>query len=124
MPLIPNSNTKKFDIPSAHFTTCAAPSLGARETAVWHVTINPKSEGLPHQVTREEIIVALSGSAVAEIGTQKHTVSAGDTLIIPPHVDFILSNPNAAEFSAIAVFPVGGRAVIENQIPFTPPWAA
>jgi mannose-6-phosphate isomerase-like protein (cupin superfamily) len=124
MPLIANANTKKFDIPTAQFTACAAPSTGSTETCAWRVTVKAKSDGLPHQLTREEIILALSGSATAQIGTEKYVVAAGDTLIVPAFVDFTLSNPNETDFSAIAILPVGGQAVIGSDAPFTPPWAA
>ncbi len=124
MPLISHANTKKFDIPTAQFTVGAAPSTGATETCAWRVSIKAKSEGLPHQLTREEIIMAISGSATAQIGTEQHKVSAGDTLIVPAFVDFTLSNPNEADFAAIAILPVGGRAIVGGQAPFMPPWTA
>jgi len=124
MPLIRNANTKKFDIPTAQFTACAAPSTGATETSAWRVTVKAKSDGLPHQLTREEIILVLSGSATAQINTEEHVVSEGDTLIVPAFVDFSLSNPNDADFTAIAILPIGGQAVIGSDAPFTPPWAA
>lgn len=124
MPLIRNANTKKFDIPTAQFTACAAPSTGATETCAWRVTVKAKSDGLPHQLTREEIILALSGSATAQIGKEQYQVSEGDTLIVPAFVNFTLFNPNDADFTAIAILPVGGRAVIDGEAPFTPPWAA
>ncbi len=124
MPLIRNSDTKRYDIPTAQFTACAAPSTGATETSAWRVTVKARSEGLPHQLTREEIIMATSGSALAQIGPDRHVISDGDTLIIPAFMDFTLSNPNDTDFSAIAILPVGGRAVIGQDAPFLPPWAS
>ena len=124
MPVIPTANTKKFDIPTAQFTACAAPSTGATETSAWRVTVKAKSEGLAHQLTREEIILVLSGSATAQIGQEQHQVSEGDTLIVPAFVDFTLSNPNDRDFTAIAILPVGGQAIIGGEAPFIPPWAA
>ena len=47
-----------------------------------------------------------------------------DTYGIPAFTDFALGNPGEAPFEAVAVFPVGGRAMIAGQTPFTPPWAA
>jgi quercetin dioxygenase-like cupin family protein len=124
MPVIRNTNIKKYDIPTAQFATYAAPSLGSKETAVWRIALKAKSEGLTHQLTREEIILAIDGSAIADIDGERHVVSAGETLIIPAYVDFALSNPNEAGFAAIAIFPVGGQAVVGKDVPFTPPWAA
>ena len=68
MPVISVSNAPKFELPNVTFTGLASPQRGSKENSVWRFTIAPKAPGLPHQLTREEIIIALSGSAIAEIG--------------------------------------------------------
>jgi quercetin dioxygenase-like cupin family protein len=118
------ANAKQFEIPTAQFTSLATPSTGAKETALWKFTLKSNSDGLTHQLTREEIIVALSGAAVAVIGKDRHVIKTGDTIIVPPLVDFSLANPNSETFTAIAIMPVGGKAIVGHDEPFTPPWAA
>jgi mannose-6-phosphate isomerase-like protein (cupin superfamily) len=123
MPIIYSAKAKSIEIPGAKFLSLATPSTGSKETATWRFTISPNSPGLSHQLTREEIMVATEGSAIAHIGTEKHAFASGDAIIIPPFVDFKLENPNAKEFSGIAIMPIGGKAVVGNEEPFTPPWA-
>jgi mannose-6-phosphate isomerase-like protein (cupin superfamily) len=51
-------------------------------------------------------------------------VVAGDSLVVPAGAAFSLSNPGASVFEAVVVLPVGGQAVVGDEAPFTPPWAA
>ncbi|CUI02830.1 cupin domain-containing protein [Massilia antarctica] len=124
MPFIPACAAPTFNLHGASFTGLASPQRGATDTSVWIVTLNAGTPGIPHQLTREEIFVGLEGRAVATIGDQTHELTAGSALIVPPHTMFTLTNPDAAPFRAVAVLPVGGQALIADQPPFTPPWAA
>jgi mannose-6-phosphate isomerase-like protein (cupin superfamily) len=123
MPVIHSAQAEQFEMPNVTFKGLAAPSRGAKENCTWHFTLAPKSPGLLHQITREEIMIALSGTAVAEIGGERHVIGKGDAIIIPAHTDFKLSNESADAFEGIAVLPVGAQALIGSEAPFTPPWA-
>lgn len=124
MPHIRAADAASFVLPGVTFTGLASPSRGATETAVWQVAIAPGTPGMPHRLTREEIIIALSGQATATIGGQTHHMQPGDALVIPANTDFSLANPHAMPFNAVAVLPVGGMAQIGVDPAFTPPWAA
>jgi quercetin dioxygenase-like cupin family protein len=114
-----------FTMHGAQFTGLASPSRGATETAAWRVAVAPGSaKGATHQLSREEILVALRGSAFARIGEAEYVFREGDAIIIPAFTDFSLGNPSDQPFEAIAIFPVGGRALLPGEAPFTPPWAA
>lgn len=121
---IPASIAPKFEIPHAVFTGLASPSRGARETAVWRVKLAPGATPLVHQLTREEVFVALAGTAQVTVAGQIVDFAAGSALIVPPDTDFSLANAGPDPFEAIAVLPVGGMARIGSDAPFTPPWAA
>jgi quercetin dioxygenase-like cupin family protein len=124
MALIPAAAAPQFNIPGVTFTGLAAPSRGAADTAVWRISLAPGSSGATHQLTREEIFVCLSGHASVRLGADVLPLSPGDTLIVPPHTDFGLDNPGDTPFEAVAIFPVGGQAILPGQPAFTPPWAA
>ena len=123
MPIISPSKDATFDIPGVTFIGLAAPSRGARETAVWRLRMLPGTPPKPHRLTREEVIVALSGSARVRIGDVQSDLPEGCAVIVPANVDFALFNPGDGCFEAIAVLPVGGQAIIEGGVAFTPPWA-
>lgn len=123
MPLLHASDHQSFDIPGTRFTGLAAPSRGSSETATWRLNVQPGTPGTPHRVTREEIFVALAGTAQATLNGEVLEIPAGDTLIVPASSTFALANPYDAPFEAIAIFPVGGEFVVGDAAPFTPPWA-
>jgi len=76
-----------------------------------------------HQLTREEILIATAGSATASVSGTEIRLDAGDALVVPAFTDFSLANPHERLFEAIAVLPVGARAMIEGGEPFAPPWS-
>ena len=124
MPFIPPAQAPTFHMHGATFTGLASPSRGSCETAVWVVELCAGAAGASHRLTREEVFVALAGSAVAKVGDEVFHVTTGGALVVPPGVDFALSNPHGEPFRAVAVLPVGGQAVVPQGQPFTPPWAA
>jgi mannose-6-phosphate isomerase-like protein (cupin superfamily) len=123
MPLIRSENAPSFALAGATFVGLAAPSRGSRETSVWRVRIAPGNPGVPHSVDREEIFVALAGSAVVSLGEERLELRSGDTLVVPAGQLFTLANPGASAFEALAVAPVGVRAQLANGDAFAPPWA-
>ena len=124
MPFVSLSDAPRFELPNVTFMGLSSPQRCSNENSVWRVTIAPNAPGLPHQLTREETVIVLSGTAIAEIGKERHRVSEGDVIIVPAMTDFSLSNDGAEAFEAIAVLPVGGQAIVGNDAPFTPPWAS
>ena len=122
MTVIRSSAAPTFELPSLSVRGLAAPSRGARETCVWRITLAPGCPDAPHTVDREEIFVGLSGQARVALGGEETSIGAGDALIVPAGQSFSLSNPGAEPFTALAVLPVGGLAVMPGGQPFPPPW--
>ena len=124
MTLITAASAAVHNFDGVTFTGLAAPSRGASENAVWRVKLPAgRLSDSTHQLSREEILVAVTGDAVATIGDTPHRFSVGDAIVVPAFTDFKLDNPSDAPFEAIAVLPAGGRAIIAGVAPFTPPWA-
>jgi quercetin dioxygenase-like cupin family protein len=111
------------ELPGARFTTLASPSRGSAETSVWRLELRPGAEPVPHQVTREEIFVALEGAASATLDGIVAPVRAGDTLVLSPGVDFTIVATGPEAFHALVLLPVGGQAITAEGAQFTPPWA-
>ena len=123
MPVLSAPAAPTHELPGARFTTLASPSSGSSETSVCRLELLPGAEPVPHKVTREEIFVALEGRGQATLDGVDHVVEAGDTLVLPPGVDFALAAVGGAPFRAIVCLPVGGQATLAGGAPFTPPWA-
>jgi mannose-6-phosphate isomerase-like protein (cupin superfamily) len=122
MPFIANTDAPCFELPHASFSGLASPSRGATENSVWIVTLNPAAPGVPHRLTREETFIGIEGRAVARLGGTDYELTAGSALVVPAGTEFQISNPNPVPFRAVAVMPVGGQALLEDGMPFTPPW--
>jgi mannose-6-phosphate isomerase-like protein (cupin superfamily) len=121
MPVIRAENSPEFTLPGLSFTGLAAPSRGTRETCVWRIRVAPDTAGTPHSVDREEIFVALRGRALAVVAGERLEISPGDTLVIPPGVEFSLGSAGEG-FEATCVAPAGIRACLPRGEPFAPPW--
>jgi mannose-6-phosphate isomerase-like protein (cupin superfamily) len=122
MPAVHAANAQRYEFGDVTFVRLAAPQTGSKESSAWTFTVAPKSAGVTHQITREEIMIFLDGNAVAEIGKERHVVSKGDALIIPAHTDFRLSNEGNTAVEGMAMVPVGAQAVMPGEAPFIPPW--
>lgn len=122
LPVISAAEAPTFDLPGIQFTGLAAPSRGSAESCVWIVRIAPGTPGAPHQLTREEIIVAIEGRAKATVAGVEYELEAGGAVIVPARTDFSLENPYASPFRAVAVLPVGATATMGGDT-FVPPWA-
>lgn len=123
MPVITAAQARTFELGDLAVVGLAAPSRGARETAVWRLTLAPGALGTTHRLDREEVFVALAGEAELELDGERHALCAGEALVVPADTDFSLANPHDVPFVAVAALPVGGRATMPGGEPFTPPWA-
>jgi quercetin dioxygenase-like cupin family protein len=121
-PLIAAADAPTFAVPGVEFKGLAAPSRGAAESAVWIVTVLPGAPGVPHQLTREEVLVAFEGRARATLGGVEYELEAGSAFIVPALTGVAIANPFSEPFRAVAVLPVGGAAIVEGGT-FVPPWA-
>jgi mannose-6-phosphate isomerase-like protein (cupin superfamily) len=120
--LIKASAAPTFQIPGLSVVALAAPSRGSAETCVWRITMAPGTPATPHALDREEIFVALSGQARLDVGDQHQAFASGDALVVPAGETLMLSNPGPEPFTALAVLPVGGQAVLPGGERFSPPW--
>jgi quercetin dioxygenase-like cupin family protein len=122
MPIIRNDDCPRFQLPGLTVHGLASPRRGAAETCVWRLRLDPGAPAFPHSVTREEIFVAIAGTARATLDGIAHDLHPGDALLVPAGVTFALGNPSAEPFEAVVTLPVGGQAVTGDGT-FTPPWA-
>ena len=99
------------------------PTTGSSELWVGRLHHPPHADALPHELTREEVLVVLSGTARAAIDGQVADVGAGGAIIVPPDTPFSLAAAGDEPVVALAYLPVGGQARMPGQDPFTPPWA-
>ncbi|MBA3907437.1 MAG: cupin domain-containing protein [Pseudonocardiales bacterium] len=124
MPVLPAPDAPTHDLGGARFTSLATPSCGSTDTSVWLVEIDEGTPANPHELTREEIFVVLSGRAAVQIGGDSQEAGPGDVIVVPPDLPFRLAPAGDGPLRALCCLPVGGQARMAGEPPFTPPWAA
>jgi len=122
MPVIPAPPSATHELPHARFTSLATPSRGSQETSLWRVEIQAGAPATPHQVTREEVFVVLTGHASVVIGVERAEARPGDVIVVPPNPTFEIACAGDEPLQALCCFPVGGQARLDGRV-FTPPWA-
>jgi mannose-6-phosphate isomerase-like protein (cupin superfamily) len=122
--LVRPADTPTFQVDDhLHIKVLATPSCGTRETSVWRITMAPGNPGTAHRLDHEQLFVALSGSAVAQLDTVELDVAAGDVLVVPAGAQFCMSNLGDAPFVALCIQPVGALVSMPELEPFVLAWA-
>jgi mannose-6-phosphate isomerase-like protein (cupin superfamily) len=123
MPIIHAPETPTHEVHATRFWRLASPSTGPKEASVWRVEVPPATEPVPHELTREEILVVVSGTARAPLDGVVEEVGAGGAIVVPRDTPFSLTAAGREPLVALAYLPVGAQGRIDGQEPFTPPWA-
>lgn len=123
MPVLTAPASPTHELSGTKFTSLATPRRGVTDTSVWVVEIAPGTPGTPHEVTREEIFVVLSGQALVQLSGVEASAGPGDAIVVPSNTPFALSASGTAPLRALCCLPVGGQARLPDGNTFTPPWA-
>ena len=123
MPVLNAPDSPTHTLPGARFTSLATPRRGSTDTSVWRVEIAPGTPATPHQVTREEVFVVLSGRARVSLADVVSEARPGDAIVVPRDTPFAISALGDEPLQAICCLPVGGRARLGDGTVFVPPWA-
>jgi mannose-6-phosphate isomerase-like protein (cupin superfamily) len=102
----------------------ASPSRGATDLSLWRLSLAPGEASPLHSLSREEVFLALAGSAVATIDGAPHAFAAGDCLVVPAGRPFLLAAGEEG-LDAVCAMAAGGKATLLPDGPtISPPWAA
>src|SRR5215470_5611433 len=123
MPVLPAPSGPTHTLNGAQFTSLATPSRGSTTTSLWRVELAPGHPPAPHELTREEVFIVLSGRARVRLGDGVSDVAAGDAIVVPPDTPFEISVAGSEPLHAICCMPAGGEARLPNGTTFPPPWS-
>jgi len=123
MPVIHASEAVVHEMHGASFISYAAPARGSRELCAWRVEIPGRTEGVAHQVSREEVLYVLSGTLRAVLGDQAAEATAGDVVLVPAGSEVRIDNPAAEPVTAWVTTGMGLTAVLPDGSRIAPPWA-
>jgi mannose-6-phosphate isomerase-like protein (cupin superfamily) len=124
MTIIRDHDAPRFGDDGVSVTGLAAPSRGCATVSAWRVVLDPGAGSPEHTLTSDEAFVALRGTATVTLDGADHDLGAGDCLVVAPERAFSIRNDGPEPFEAVCCMAAGGRAVVEGQGAFVPPWAA
>ena len=62
MPVLYAADAVVHELHGSVFTSFAAPARGSRELCAWRLEVPPGTRGVPHAVSKEEVLLVLSGA--------------------------------------------------------------
>lgn len=104
------------------FTSYAAPARGSRELCAWRIEIPAGAQGVPHHVSREEVLCILSGTARVTLDGQCEEAAAGDVILVPAGSRFGIDSLGDEPVTAWVTTSVGFAGVLPDGSWITPPW--
>jgi mannose-6-phosphate isomerase-like protein (cupin superfamily) len=123
LPVIHAAEATVHHLHDTSFTSYARPSGGSRELCAWRIEIPARTDGVPHHVSREEVLYVLSGRLRATIDGQSGEAAAGDVILVPAGARFSVGNPAGEPAAAWVTTSVGFAGVLPDGSRITPPWA-
>jgi quercetin dioxygenase-like cupin family protein len=122
MPVIRAAQSVVHQMHGTSFTSYASPARGSRELCAWRVEIPGGTEGVPHHVSREEVLYVLSGTLRITVDGDAADAAAGDVILVPAGAQFGASNQADSPATAWVTTTVGFAGVLPDGSWFTPPW--
>jgi quercetin dioxygenase-like cupin family protein len=104
------------------FTAYASPDRGSQELCAWRIEIPAHSKGVPHHVSREEVLYVLSGTIQASVDDRAEQAAAGDVILVPAGSVFGVDNLADKPATAWVTTSVGFRGILPDGTWIVPPW--
>jgi mannose-6-phosphate isomerase-like protein (cupin superfamily) len=122
MPVIHATQSVEHQMHGTSFTSYASPARGSRELCAWRIEIPGSTEGVPHRVSREEVLYVLSGTLRVTLDDEAEDAVPGDVVLVPAGARFRASNLATEPAAAWVTTTAGFAGVLPDGSWFTPPW--
>jgi mannose-6-phosphate isomerase-like protein (cupin superfamily) len=122
MPVIRAAQSVVHQMHGTSFTSYASPARGSRELCAWRIEIPGGTEGVPHHVSREEVLYVLGGILQVTLDGAAEEAGPGDVVLVPAGARFGASNLATEPATAWVTTTAGFAGVLPDGSWFTPPW--
>jgi quercetin dioxygenase-like cupin family protein len=122
VPVIHAAETTVHQMHGTSFTSYAAPVRGSKELCAWRIEMPAGTEGVPHHVSREEVLYVLSGTLHVTVGDQSEEATAGDVILVPAGSRFGVDNRADEPATAWVTTSVGFAGILPDGSWIAPPW--
>ncbi|HET9168422.1 MAG TPA: AraC family ligand binding domain-containing protein [Actinospica sp.] len=123
MPVIRSTEGTAHDVHGAVFTAYANSTTGATELCAWTTHIPAKQPGIPHRVSKEELLLITSGAPTFTIDDTEMKTSPGDVVIVPAHSMLKVEGAEDQDSTMWVTTTRGLTAQLPDGSDFAPPWA-
>lgn len=122
MTVIRPADAVVHEMHGTRFTSYAAPARGSQELCAWRIDVPPGSTGVAHTITREEVVLVLSGAMDLTLDERVSTVRDGDVAVLPAGATVRVDNTGEAPVTAWVTTSVGLEAELADGSRIVPPW--
>lgn len=123
MPFVRSADAVVHEIHGARFVAYANPGSGSKELSTWRAEVPAGTAGVPHTVSREEVVHLLTGGLRLTVDGEAADLVAGDVAIVPAGATFRVDNVSGLEATMWVATSVGLTAEMADGTLLTPPWA-
>jgi quercetin dioxygenase-like cupin family protein len=125
MTVVRADEARRSETAGGVMTTFASPTQGGAGRSLWRVDAHPGAVGPVHDFDVEQVWSWLAGAATVELGGERHSVAAGDTVVMPAGtVRRVLADAETG-YTAVVAAPAGARARSADGADLgVPPWIA
>jgi quercetin dioxygenase-like cupin family protein len=130
MPVVRSADATVHDMHGARFSSYASPSRGtAGELCAWRLDLPPGSDGVPHTVSQEEVILVLGGTLHVTLTNDPDSraaatkAEAGDVFVVPAGATLRVGTPDYDAAAAWVTTRAGLQATLPDGSTLAPPWA-
>jgi quercetin dioxygenase-like cupin family protein len=122
MPVVREQDAVAHRLHGATFRSFVAPSSGSGELCAWRLEVGAGTVGVPHRVSREEVLLVLAGELTVTIAGVRAALGAGEVAFVPAGALFGLDNVSGAPATAWVTTSVGLEATLADGSTISPPW--
>jgi len=122
MPIIRESDAVVHRLHGAAFHSFAAPASGSKELCAWRLEVSGGTAGQPHRVSREEVLMLLSGRLTVTLDGHTGELAPGEAVLVPAGSEFRVDNETPDQATAWVTTTVGLEATLPDGSTITPRW--
>ncbi|GID92661.1 cupin domain-containing protein [Amorphoplanes digitatis] len=122
MPVVREHDAVAHQLHGATFNSFVAPSSGSTELCAWRLEVAAGTTGVPHRVSREEVLLIMSGEVTVSIDGVVSALRPGEVAFVPAGAMFGLDNASGVPATAWVTTSVGLEATLPDGSSISPPW--
>ena len=112
MPVVRAADAVVHEMYGSRFASYAAPARGSAELCAWRLEVPAGSTGVPHAVSREEVLLVLDGTLRVTLGAGTGPGEGGPETGRPAE-----AGPAEAGPGDVVLVPAGSRLALDNPGP-------